>query len=58
MKEGPHYGWKDFHLQFPLNSLSSLPETNIAEFANSVYHDEVAHHEPSHLDLHLLLFSL
>ena len=35
-----------------------LPETQIAEFANSVDLDEVAHHEPSHLDLHCLPSSL
>ena len=32
------------------------PETKIAEFANSVDLDEVAH-EPPHLDLHCLPFS-
>ena len=31
-----------------------LPETHIAEFANSVDLDEVAHVEPPHLDLHYL----
>ena len=36
----------------------SLPETKIAEFANSVNLDEVAHHEPPHLDLHCLPSSL
>ena len=30
------------------------PETRIAEFANSVGLDEVAHDEPPHLDLHCL----
>ena len=29
-----------------------LPETQIAEFANGVDLDEVAHNEPPHLDLH------
>ena len=29
-------------------------ETKIAEFANGVDLDEVAHHEPPHLDLHCL----
>ena len=29
-----------------------VPETKIAEFANSVDLDDVAHNEPSHLDLH------
>ena len=31
-----------------------LPVTKIAEFANSVDLDEVAHNEPPHLDLHCL----
>ena len=31
-----------------------VPETKIAEFANSVDLDEVAHDEPPHLDLHCL----
>ena len=35
-----------------------VPETKIAEFANSVDLDEVAHNEPSHLDLHRLPSSL
>ena len=35
-----------------INSL--VPETKLAEFANSVDLDEVAHHEPPHLDLHCL----
>ena len=35
-----------------------LPVTKIAEFANSVDLDEVAHNEPPHLDLHCLLSSL
>ena len=33
-------------------------ETNIAEFANSVDLDEVAHNEPPHQDLHCLPSSL
>ena len=36
----------------------SLPETQIAEFANRVDLDEVAHNEPPHLDLHCLPSSL
>ena len=32
----------------------SLPETKIAELADSVDLDEVAHYEPPHLDLHCL----
>ena len=40
-----------------LNSLS-LPGTKIAEFANGVDLDEVAHIEPPHLDLHCLHSSL
>ena len=35
-------------------ALTLLTETNIAEFANSVDLDEVAHNEPPHLDLHCL----
>ena len=35
-----------------------LPVTKIAEFANSVDLDEVAHNEPPHLDLHCLPSSL
>ena len=34
------------------------PVTKIAEFANSVDHDEVAHNEPPQLDLHCLPSSL
>ena len=35
-----------------------VQETQIAEFANSVDLDEVAHYEPPHLDLHCLPSSL
>ena len=35
-----------------------VPETKIAEFANSVDLDEVAHDEPPHLGLHCLSSSL
>ena len=35
-----------------------VPETQIAKFANSVDLNEVAHHEPPHLDLHCLSSSL
>ena len=35
-----------------------LPVTKLAEFANSVDLDEVAHYEPPHLDLHCLPSSL
>ena len=37
---------------------SSTIETKIAQFANSVDLDEVAHNEPPHLDLHCLPSSL
>ena len=37
-------------------ALTLLAETNLAEFANSVDLDEVAHYEPPHLDLHCLPF--
>ena len=40
------------------NLTLSVPETNIADFANSVDLDEVAHNEPPHLDLHCLPSSL
>ena len=44
----------------PLDSCLTLkvPETKIAEFANSVDHNEMAHNEPSHQDLHCLPSSL
>ena len=35
-----------------------IPETKIAEFANSVDLDEVAHNEPTHLNLNCFPFSL
>ena len=35
-----------------------VTEAKVAEFANSVDPDEVAHNEPPHLDLHYLLSSL
>ena len=38
--------------------LGTHAETKIAELANSVDLDEVAHNEPSHLDLHYLPSSL
>ena len=41
-----------------VNSLTILPATKIAEFANSVDLDEVAHNEPPHQDLHCLPSSL
>ena len=31
-----------------------VPETKVAEYANMVDLDEVAHNEPCHLDLHCL----
>ena len=40
------------------NTLSLIPETKAAEFANSADLDEVAQHEPHHLDLHFLPSSL
>ena len=43
-------------LKWLFNSLST--ETKIAEFANNVDLDEVAHNEPPHLDLHYLPSSL
>ena len=42
-----------------INSLTILPETNIAEFTNSIDLDqEVAHNEPPHLYLLCLHSSL
>ena len=35
-----------------------MSETKIIQFANSVDPDEVAHHEPPHLDLYCLPLSL
>ena len=35
-----------------------VPQTKIAEFANRVDLDEVAHNEPPHLDIHCLPYSL
>ena len=36
----------------------SVPKRKIAEFANSIDFDEMAHNEPPHLDLHCLLSCL
>ena len=36
------------------SSTFKVPVTKLIEFANSVDLDELAHHEPSHLDLHCL----
>ena len=44
------------HPEIQFNSLTTSDEK--AEFANSVDLDEVAHHEPPHLDLHCLPSSL
>ena len=49
-KKSAYYRLADLTLQ--------VPETKIAEFANSVDLDEVAHNEPPHLDLHCLPTSL
>ena len=32
-----------------------MPKIKLAEFANSIDSDEVAHHQSPHLDLHCLL---
>ena len=37
-----------------MNNNVRVPETKLAEFANSVDLDEIAHNEPLHLDLHCL----
>ena len=47
-----------FKLLFYMYLTRPLLETEIAEFANSVDLDEVAHDEPPHLDLHCLPSSL
>ena len=45
-------------LHFICSALTlKLPETKLAEFANSVDPGEVAHHEPPHIDLRCLLSS-
>ena len=49
-------GFFFYHLEGTLTL--SVPETNIAEFADCVDLDEVAHNEPPHLDLHCLPSSL
>ena len=41
-----------------LTEVLQVPATKIADFANSIDLDEVAHNEPSHLDLHCLPCSL
>ena len=46
------------HLVRFVRIFTSVPKTKIAEFANSVDLNEVAHHEPPHLDLHCLHSSL
>ena len=51
-----HLSSKNMYAFFSLTRLE--PETKIAEFANSVDLDEVAHDGPSHLDLHCLPSSL
>ena len=51
-----HIYWlkeREIVISFIFNS-----ETKIAEFANSIDLDEVAHHEPPHLELHCLPSSL
>ena len=51
---GQLVGDKCFKSVYPLAKLIlEVPETKIAEFANSVDLDEVAHNEPPHLDLTL-----
>ena len=40
-----------YYIKIPVYLTLSVPETKIAEFANSVDHDEVVHNEPPHLDL-------
>ena len=40
------------------STLRKVPKMKIVEYANTVDPDEVAHHEPPHLDLHSTLFVL
>ena len=51
-----------YHMLRPKGIFSLLtlhvPVTKIAEFANSIDLDEVAHNESPHLDLHCLVASL
>ena len=47
--------WRLLVLRFDTVPLTLLVlETKVAEFANSVGLEEVAHNEPPHLDLHCL----
>ena len=46
------------HQVFPVPLTLSQPQAIIIGFANSTDPDETAHHEPSHLDLRCLTFSL
>ena len=48
--------WKLWQRAIHLNH--KVPNTIIAEFANTVDPDETAHHEPSYLDLQCLPSSL
>ena len=50
--QGSHF-WSFSQWASTLYSLSTS-ETKIAEFANSIDLDEVAHNEPPHLDLHCM----
>ena len=52
----PHVDIKGLFSLFLL--ILYVPVTKIAEFANSVDLDEVAHNEPPHQDLHCLPSSL
>ena len=47
-----------FPSQLGISLTLLVPETKIAEFANSVDLDEVAHYEPPYLDLHCLSSNL
>ena len=49
LKKSVDYLRKEYVLSF-----NSVPETKIAESANSVDLDDEAHNEPPHLDLHCL----
>ena len=50
----PFVKWREIVEVYPFTLTLSLPERKIAEFANSVDLDEVAHNEPPHQELRCL----
>ena len=57
-RENKYEGTEMYDLFTEIALTLYLPVTKIAEFANSVDLDEVAHNEPPHLDRHCLPSSL